>query len=377
MYRLIAIFTVIIALLSLNTRNSSCSWVYKTFGELIEESDAVIVGKVFAIKKDGGNKYAYVKVEKVLKGNIVPDTVIRLPFREKEEGPVYVSNSNWYPITYKRGKQYILLLNKTENGYVLYPYPSDTKIEISNTNKLLISEIYKLIKIDTIESEKEKVLRLIKLLTSPMSKIRESAALSLGKFECKEAFDGLVEALKNDNRQVRKNAAHCLWSLAEKGIKVREAIPVLTHSLLKNECEDIEQQFKVSALITIGGKEVQPTLLEIIRRTDTSCEVTKSRAVFALADISGTSVLPIFIEMLKSDPNPYVRWSVAVALGKIGDRSAISALINGLRDTNWRVQNGCIEALEILTNYSFGDRWNQKEETILKWEKWWEEHKKD
>lgn len=58
------------------------------------------------------------------------------------------------------------------------------------------------------------------------------------------------------------------------------------------------------------------------------------------------SAVPALIEVLKDDE--HVRWRAALVLGKIGDKSAIPALSNMLKDKNKRVREHATRALEKL-----------------------------
>lgn len=67
---------------------------------------------------------------------------------------------------------------------------------------------------------------------------------------------------------------------------------------------------------------------EITKDLDSSNWSDRSQAIVDVSRIADKSFLPKLRELLKSDPNPAVRGSAAIALGDLQDRTSTSAIIN-------------------------------------------------
>ena len=97
--------------------------------------------------------------------------------------------------------------------------------------------------------------------------------------------------------------------------------------MLRNPTEDAQvRNAAASALETIGGPEVVTKLIEVMR----DAKATDWLTVFSLAALGETAFDPLLAVL--SDPQAKGRAHAATALGLIGDRRAVGALLNALQD---------------------------------------------
>ena len=93
----------------------------------------------------------------------------------------------------------------------------------------------------------------------------------------------------------------------------------------------------------------------------------RSSAASVLGKIGDKAAVPALIKALR-DENVGVRSYAASALGKIKDKTAVPALLNALGNENDGVRSSAIGALEKITGQDFGY-------DPAKWQKWWDENK--
>jgi HEAT repeat protein len=168
--------------------------------------------------------------------------------------------------------------------------------------------------------------------------VRKSAAEALGKIGGAAAVPGLLKTLGNDvDEDVRKSAAEALGKIGDAA-----AVPGLLKAL-RNEDWNIRKSV-ASALGQIGDATAVPDLLKILPKA--GVEVRKS-IVEALGKIGKSSVSEL-LKALQNNQSWDVRRSAAEALGQIGDVTAVSGLLETLRNENERVyvRKSIIVALE-------------------------------
>ncbi len=145
--------------------------------------------------------------------------------------------------------------------------------------------------------------------TSPS--VRWSAAVALGKIgpDAKAAVPALIEALKDENSEMRRRVAVALGNI---GPDAKAAVPALIEAL-KDENKNVRDSAAV-ALGTLGP--------------------------------DAKAAVPVLIEALK-DEGMVVRREAAGALGEIGPdaKAVVPALIAALKDEDWRVRGQAAEAL--------------------------------
>jgi len=167
---------------------------------------------------------------------------------------------------------------------------------------------------------------LIDRLRDKDATIRLHAAIALGNVgpDARAAVPMLKPFLKQKH-VVRVYTAHALWKIEH---NAEEILPILEQGVQE------EAPFRWAAAVFLGemgpaAERAIPLLKDAAQATDKS---TASCAVQALAHISPRTT-PILMAMLK-DPDPGMRISAAVALGRIGApaKEAVSALTALLND---------------------------------------------
>lgn len=150
-----------------------------------------------------------------------------------------------------------------------------------------------------------------KLMANPDFTIRRIAAYILGKINEPATVEILVEALGDDNPDVRKSAAQALNRLG------KVAIPLLIRAL-GNISKDVRAS-AVWALSKMGDIVIEP-LIEVL-----SSEVkdVRASAVWALSKVGESAIAPLLAKM--EDPEKNTRESAIWGLSKIG-MPAIKAL---------------------------------------------------
>lgn len=148
--------------------------------------------------------------------------------------------------------------------------------------------------------------------------------------------DPLVEALADGSRQVRSNAARVLGDIGD----VRAVGPLVAGLSDPNEGVRIAAR---DALVEFGAPAVQP-LIEVLRGSREWEVYLCELAAQALMLIGSPAVEPLMAVL--EDKDVLVRWTAAEALGKIGDKRAVSSLVAALRDRD--VREAASEALRLL-----------------------------
>ncbi len=90
-----------------------------------------------------------------------------------------------------------------------------------------------------------------------------------------------------------------------------------------------------------------PELIEDLKNSDPIVRSLALDALYFLGEQAKEAV-PAIIEVLKKDSVPYLRMQAAAALGMIGDKAAIPALIEALKDYAGRTSEAALWALKKL-----------------------------
>jgi HEAT repeat protein len=188
-------------------------------------------------------------------------------------------------------------------------------------------------------------------------------ALVLGSIpsEPEDIVLALIEALKDEESEIRTRATYVLGSMNMNGKAKEFAIPALIETLT-----DEKSQVRIGAIYALGsiGSEAKVAIPAIVLALTTVLkdreESVRSHAASALEGIGikAKQAVPILIETL-NDRVEIVRTSAALALGSIGAEAqeAIPALIDTLKDQQWYVRSFTAEALVQITE-ALGDRHN-------------------
>jgi HEAT repeat protein len=136
-----------------------------------------------------------------------------------------------------------------------------------------------------------------------------------------EELRKVVTALRHPSAEVRAAACFRLEAIADP-----RTVDVLM-DVLRNPLEDAQvRNAAASALETIGGPAVVNKLIEVMREAKANDWLT----VFSLAALGETAFDPLLAVL--SNPQAKGRAHAATALGLIGDRRAVGALLNALQD---------------------------------------------
>ena len=179
--------------------------------------------------------------------------------------------------------------------------------------------------------------RLIAALRDDRWRVRESAARALGVIRDKRAVDGLIGALRDRDGAVKTVAAEALGRIGDpKAIKGVMAL-----------FKDSSKLVRVSATIAltqIGEATVEP-LIEGLKDENFQVRLHSVQALGGITSdyptgrswLQDSRPVPGLIALLK-DKDRAVREDAAIALGMIGDRSAVPALIEAMQDGSVRVR---------------------------------------
>jgi HEAT repeat protein len=182
------------------------------------------------------------------------------------------------------------------------------------------------------ENWQEKVTELIEKLKSDKKEDRQEAAWNLHKNaedgikEVAEAIPALIAAMKDEEWPVRKMSILALGEL-----NVEKVIPTII-DVLKN---DLENEVRVGAAEALGDMKAEQAVPELIKALDANYEMLCHVAIFALSRIGdkATAAVPKLLELLAfPEEIGFVQTNslAAMALGEIGDKSAIESLKDAL-----------------------------------------------
>jgi len=141
-------------------------------------------------------------------------------------------------------------------------------------------------------------------------------------------FASLINALKDENTQVRWRAAETLGKMDDPG-----AVEALIDAL--GDEEYMVRCYAQSALVEIGGPVTVEALIDALENED-----YVSYAVEALGQIGDASAVEALIAVLE-DGSYNLQSCAIVALGEIGDKKAISPLVDCLMDYSTSEELAC------------------------------------
>ncbi len=173
--------------------------------------------------------------------------------------------------------------------------------------------------------------RLITCLKDTQWKVREQAAKTLGYIKDPQAVQGLCLACRDRDGAVKSAAAEALGKIGDP-----KAIPSLIK--LFKDTSKIVRETAGTALVYIGASSVD-ALLETLKDPHFVVRCHGVRALGGMttdyqigrAWVKEPRVVEALIEMLK-DPDRAVREDATIALGNIGDPSAVDSLLETMKD---------------------------------------------
>jgi len=195
--------------------------------------------------------------------------------------------------------------------------------------------------------------QLIQALKDENRYVREEAAMALGEIGDKRAVEPLINALKDEDSDVRMEAAEALDQMGWKPGYVTEKAYYL---VAKKEWDEavklgepaveplinaLKDKEAAEALVKIGDERAVEPLINALKDEDSS---VRWEAAGALGEIGDERAVEPLINALKDEASG-VRWEAAEALGEIGDERAVEPLINALKDEDSDVRWKAAEAL--------------------------------
>jgi HEAT repeat protein/Flp pilus assembly protein TadD len=143
------------------------------------------------------------------------------------------------------------------------------------------------------------------MTVDPSKWVRATAAYILSVIDCDNALEYLIELLKDDEPDVRKNAAKAF---------------------------------------TVRAKEAQTgVILEMLNDT---APFVRLQAITMLGKLRVAPASDILVKMLSEERNPKLRASIITSLGHIGGKGANITLQSALHDRDSRVRANAVEGLE-------------------------------
>jgi HEAT repeat protein len=210
---------------------------------------------------------------------------------------------------------------------------------------------------------------LVSLLNDPEPDVRRTAALSLGKIAVPESAPALTQALGDPDSLVRQYSAWALGNLGEHApeASVLALVPLLGDSSLGVSAAAAEAVGKIGA-----SQRALDLLTHALR--DHSAGARRA-AMQALAWLEEPSTYP-YIQQALNDPDADVRQGAIAALGELGERRAVSAMLDRLLhdpDTGVRAEAayrlgklGDVTTVSTLQQAARNDR----EDTVKRWARW-------
>jgi HEAT repeat protein len=162
--------------------------------------------------------------------------------------------------------------------------------------------------------------RYISLLSDANKHVRADAAERIGSVGDKQVVNPLVRALDDIYEPVKQHACLSLGIILH-----QNRFDMVTEFLLLPNNEEIVKTILVKSIQSQAGKS-KTTNLALVTAEEREAIIEK--------------ILPLLVA-----PNPQTRRKAALALAKLGTKSAIPHLLEGLADSNESVIEACIFAL--------------------------------
>ncbi|MGE0082986.1 MAG: HEAT repeat domain-containing protein [Desulfococcaceae bacterium] len=204
-----------------------------------------------------------------------------------------------------------------------------------------------------IQSDREEVVRFVNALRDSDKKIRENAALSLGKLEppATEAIAHLLEILADEEQAVRQAAVMALGTIDPMWRDREEAAQVILPFLQALTGGQSAWQRPSEALAAIGRGAIRhliPLLTESNKMiADAAAQLLEQTDPQWAQSGEAPQAVPALAEKLSAE-QWFVRCAAAEILGKIGPpaKKAVPHLVKGLSDKNKQVRTAFKEAMD-------------------------------
>ncbi|MDA2913218.1 HEAT repeat domain-containing protein [Acidobacteriia bacterium AH_259_A11_L15] len=165
--------------------------------------------------------------------------------------------------------------------------------------------------------------------------VRAQAAKRLGEMGSRRAIPALRVALTDSNEEVWFMAALALAQIDRK--TAAKAI----YESLSCRLSHPNSSYVLEVVVGLGGEAWTPLLESLARQSETM----RAAIVRALAELKSTQAVPFLLCRLKEERSPTVRVEVIVALGRIGDPTAIEPLRCLLTTASAEIRQAAVQAL--------------------------------
>lgn len=176
---------------------------------------------------------------------------------------------------------------------------------------------------------------LLEALENQNPRIRSSAAKSLGKLGNRTVIPQLLQRLHDPDFFVRSNALEALGRLGNEA-----TAPALIEAL-----QDPDVHVCTSAIRALGELNSEAAISALVSMLQSPDLLLRRAATYELGKTRNLATIPALIKVLQHDQESGIRSTAAYALGEIGNETAISGLLEALRDEAVRVRESVVEAL--------------------------------
>jgi HEAT repeat protein len=165
--------------------------------------------------------------------------------------------------------------------------------------------------------------------------VRVSAIMALGQITGTPSVGPMIEALRDDDEQVKDVASRLIVKVGQPAIK--EISPLLT---------DPDTKIRIKVVNMLGSIGHIEALASLQSALDAREREIRDAAIIALGQL-GKAAIPALKEQL-ADLNWNKRWSGVYSLRLIGGKEAAAAIVRALNDKDERVSAEAIDALSAI-----------------------------
>jgi hypothetical protein len=151
---------------------------------------------------------------------------------------------------------------------------------------------------------------LIQALEDPSREVRREAAFALARIGDHEAVEPLIRCLRSSDSGIQQHAAYALGKLRD-ARAVPALLDAIQSSALTESC--------AAALGEIGNQSAAGPLLDLLRQPDLS-EGIRASVANALSRLGEPSALPDILSVLQNTQSALVRQEMALAIGNLFGR---------------------------------------------------------
>jgi HEAT repeat protein len=180
------------------------------------------------------------------------------------------------------------------------------------------------------------LLETIQATRSEDADVREIALRGLARIADPRAIEPLIEALKQAESWLAPRIADIL---------VRHGDPVIEPMLafLRDGQRHPARAWAANILGELKAQRAFPALVVALKDLD---DEVRAKSAAALGKLGDRRAVTYLLDHLLSDPAPFVRARIASALGQFADNEVIDRLVRALGDPAWWVRMRSVEALE-------------------------------